>query len=308
MLPNNLSPTPRPHSHRNRRSLASESPDHPSTPSFIHHGELLLPSFHPHLFLSFLLSRSPALAQRGQQPAASVAWLARSVPRRCSAARTAARPGQPTAYRCGSPARRPDVPYAARPASALEQPAFGAAWRGLRSSPVLDRCPCTVVHGPRASLACPCAAQCPGVLRAVPVHLQCVSFVESHQCPRSTTACFYPSSSSLPSPVSVRSALKSACVVRAHRACRSHVSTRAVACVVPSTLFSRLCVLPRAICTSPLFVRALAPCVWYACCRVLSACIVSRLLLMVTRGRALIWFVRYSRTIMLYLISVWYLV
>jgi hypothetical protein len=200
------------------------------------------------------------------------------------------------------------VPCAARPASTLARPAVGAARRGLRGSPVLGRCPCTVVCGPRTSLACPCAARCPGVLRAAPVHLPCVSFVESHQCPRSTTACFYPSSSSLPSPVSARSALKSACAVRTHRACRSHASTRAIVCVVPCTLFSGLCVLPLAICASPLFVRVFASRVWYACHRVLPARIVLRLLLMVTRGRALIWFTRYSRTIMLYLIFVWYLV
>jgi hypothetical protein len=55
---------------------------------------------------------------------------------------------------------------------------------------VLGRRSCTVVRGPRASLACPCVSQCPGVLRAAPVQLPCVSFVDSHQCPRSTTACF----------------------------------------------------------------------------------------------------------------------
>jgi hypothetical protein len=146
------------------------------------------------------------------------------------------------------------------------------------------------------------------VLRTAPVHLPCVSFIESHQCPRSTTACFYPSSSSLPSPVSARSTLKSVCAIPAHRACHSHVSTRAVVCAVLRTLVSGLRVLPRGICASPLFVRALAPRVWYACRRVLSARIVSRLLLMVTRGRALIWFARYSRTIMLYLISISYII
>jgi hypothetical protein len=85
--------------------------------------------------------------------------------------------------------------------------------RALRGSSMHGRRPCTVVRGPRAFLACPCAARCPDVLRAAPVQLSCVSFVELHQCPRSTTTCFYPSStarrSSLSSPVSARSALKS---------------------------------------------------------------------------------------------------
>jgi hypothetical protein len=103
-----------------------------------------------------------------------------------------------------SPARHglapPLMPCATRP-------------RALRGSPMHGRRPCTVVRGPRSFLACPCAARCPDVLRAAPVQLLCVSFVELHQCPRSTTACFYPSStarrSSLSSPVSARSALKS---------------------------------------------------------------------------------------------------
>jgi hypothetical protein len=53
---------------------------------------------------------------------------------------------------------------------------------------------------------------------------------------------------------------------RSH-ACRSHVSTRVVACAVPRTLFSGLRVLPHAICASPSFVRVLTPRVWYACRR-----------------------------------------
>jgi hypothetical protein len=75
-----LSPPPRPHSHRNRRSRASESPDRPSTPSFVHRGELLLPSFHPPQFLPFLLSQSPAMARCAQRPAAGVSRLARPTP------------------------------------------------------------------------------------------------------------------------------------------------------------------------------------------------------------------------------------
>jgi hypothetical protein len=42
-----------------------------------------------------------------------------------------------------------------------------------------------------------------------------------------------------------RSAFKSTRAVRAHRACRSHMSTRAVACAVPRTLFSGLRVMSR---------------------------------------------------------------
>jgi hypothetical protein len=100
-------------------------PDRPSTPSFVHRDEPLLPSFHPHPFLPFLLSRSPTMEWCGQRPAADVAWIARLVPRRCS---TAARPGQPAASRCGSPVRRPGavawhgppgVPCVAHQASAL---------------------------------------------------------------------------------------------------------------------------------------------------------------------------------------------
>jgi hypothetical protein len=37
------------------------------------------------------------------------------------------------------------------------------------------------------------------------------------------------------------SAFKSTRVVRAHRACCSHVSTRAITCTVPRTLFIELC-------------------------------------------------------------------
>jgi hypothetical protein len=73
--------------------------------------------------------------------------------RKCSAR-------QPVASRRGSPARRPGVPCAARPclARALARPTASAAWRGLRGSPVLGPRPCTVVRGPRATPACPCAA------------------------------------------------------------------------------------------------------------------------------------------------------
>jgi hypothetical protein len=39
-----------------------------------------------------------------------------------------------------------------------------------------------------------------------------------------------------------RSAFKSTRVVRVHRSCGSHVSTCAVTCTVPRTLFSELCV------------------------------------------------------------------
>jgi hypothetical protein len=38
----------------------------------------------------------------------------------------------------------------------------------------------------------------------------------------------------------LRSAFKSTRVVRTHRACRSHMSTRVVACAIPRTLFSVL--------------------------------------------------------------------
>jgi hypothetical protein len=122
------------------------------------------------------------------------------------------------------------------PTGTPAQPA-GVARCGMRGSPGLGRRPCTVVHGPRASLAYLCTAQCPSVLRAALVQLPCASFVESHQCPHSTTTCVYPSPiarrSSLPSPVPARSTLKSAHVVRAHLACRSHVSTCPIACTVP---------------------------------------------------------------------------
>jgi hypothetical protein len=89
--------------------------------------------------------------------------------------------GQPAWLACAAAWRgQPDVPCAARPAIALARPSVGAARHGLCGSPMLGQCPCTVIRGPRASLACPCAAQFPGVLRVAPVHLPCVSFVESH--------------------------------------------------------------------------------------------------------------------------------
>jgi hypothetical protein len=167
------------------------------------------------------MSRPTAHGRRGMASSASAPACSAAAQCTASAACMTARPGPPAASQRCSPARRPG---AASPTSALARPEVGAARRGLRGSPVLGRCPCTVVRGPRASLACLCAAQCPSVLRVAPVHLPCVSFVESHQCPRSTTACFYPSSISLPSPVSAHSALKSACAVRAHPACRRTLS------------------------------------------------------------------------------------
>jgi hypothetical protein len=123
---------------------------------------------------------------------------------------------------------QPGVPCARGEPRGRARPSSQRLARALRGSSMHDRRPCMVVCGPRASLACPCVARCPGVLRAAPVQLPCVSFVESHQCPRLTTACFYPSStarrSSLSSPVSARSALKSRvpfartmCVVRTCR-------------------------------------------------------------------------------------------
>jgi hypothetical protein len=134
--------------------------------------------------------------------------------------------------------------HAASPVAWHDQQASGSPVpcttqpHALCGSPVLGRRPCTVVRDPRVTLACPCVAQCPGMLRAAPVQLPCVSFIESHQCPCSTTACFYPLStarrSSLSSPMSARSALKSrvpfACVVVAFRVrglCGSSPSVRA---------------------------------------------------------------------------------
>jgi hypothetical protein len=164
--------------------------------------------------------------QRGVASAAIVAssGAARGAWRTAGTARRGARPARPAwsalrvrrapVARHGQQASGSPVPCATRP-------------HALRGSPVLVRRPCAVVRGPRASLACPCEAQCPGVLRAALVQLSCVSFLESHQCPRSTIACFYPSSttrrSSLSSPVSARSALNSrvpfAHVVHAVRTC-----------------------------------------------------------------------------------------
>ena len=151
---------------------------------------------------------------------------------------------------CTSPRLMPATRSRARRGPALS----AVSWHGQQAS---DSPPCparlapawpTSLHGRPWPSRVPSMSVCglvPQRASRGPVQLPCVPFVESHQCPRSTTACFYPSStarrSSLPSPVSTRSALKSARAVRAHRVCRSHVSMRAVACAVPHALFSWLC-------------------------------------------------------------------
>jgi hypothetical protein len=167
-----------------------------------------------------------AASEHGAMACACATWCGparRAESRRTRSAPDAARRGTRCPRRVPTRRAVPTVqPGAAR--NARHGPALCAAsWRGswsarparraLCGSPMHDRCPCMVVCGPRAFLACPCMARCPDVLRAASVQLSCVSFVESHQCLRSTTACFYPSStarrSSLSSPVSAHSALKS---------------------------------------------------------------------------------------------------
>jgi hypothetical protein len=110
-----------------RRCRCLEGPTRSSTPLV---PASPAPFFPPPPCLPFLLSRSPAMARRGQRPVAGMAWLARPVPRCCSAAaqwptraaRTAARPGQPAASQRGSLARRPGAASPACPAR-LARPA-----------------------------------------------------------------------------------------------------------------------------------------------------------------------------------------
>jgi hypothetical protein len=187
----------------------------------------LRPSSRPCPLQRGVAKRDSPASRGGQRARRAESWRTRRAWHAVPVARPGARavpPAQPGAARGAHGASRHTRSAPALCAQCLARPRpMGSVLARLATSAASPACPVRLAHArpmslhgrPRPSRVPSMSVRgpVPDVLHTAPVQLPCVSFVESHQCPRSTTVCFYPSSSarrsSLSSSVSACSALKS---------------------------------------------------------------------------------------------------